>query len=160
MAKGSGGTHKPRILFAGTPLPLPDWKLHSIVESVGGTIVCEESCVGSRYYSTTTPANDGSLDGQLGAISDRLLGTHCACFTPNAERIDDIISLARGYGVDGVIHYSLAFCQTYIAESIKVENALKEAGIPALSLESDFSANDAAQLQTRVGAFVEMIGSS
>jgi len=151
---------KPRILFAGTPLPLPDWKLHSIVESVGGTIVCEESCVGSRYYSTTTPANDGSLDGQLAAISDRLLGTHCACFTPNSERIDDIVNLARDYEADGVIHYSLAFCQTYAAESMKVEKALKDVGIPVLSLESDFSANDAAQLQTRVGAFVEMIASS
>lgn len=157
VAKGTTGNRKPRILFAGTPLPLPDWKLHSIVEACGGVIVCEESCVGSRYYSTTTPASDGSLEGQLRAISTRLLDTHCACFTPNAERIDDIIGLAREYRADGVICYSLAFCQTYAAESIKVENALKAEGIPVLSLESDFSANDAAQLRTRVGAFIEMI---
>jgi benzoyl-CoA reductase/2-hydroxyglutaryl-CoA dehydratase subunit BcrC/BadD/HgdB len=128
------------------------------VESSGATLVGEESCVGSRYYSTTTPPSDGTLDGQLGAIADRLLGTHCACFTPNDERMDDIIEMARELGAGGVIHYSLAFCQTYAAESMKVEKALKAEGIPVLSLESDFSANDAAQLQTRVGAFVEMIG--
>ncbi len=158
-AEGRGVFAKstPRILFAGTPLPLPDWKLHSILESSGATIVGEESCVGSRYYTTTTPANDDTLDGQLSAISDRLLGTHCACFTPNLERVEDIIEMAREYKADGVIHYALAFCQTYAAEAIKVEKALKAEAIPVMSLESDFSDNDAAQLQTRVQAFIEML---
>lgn len=148
----------PRILFAGTPIPLPDWKLHSIVERSGATIVGEESCVGSRYYSTTTTASDGTLDGQLQAIADRLLGTHCACFTPNTERVEDIVEMAKQYKADGVIHYALAFCQTYAAEAMRAENALRAEGIPVISLESDFSGNDAGQLQTRVQAFVEMIG--
>lgn len=160
IAAGEGVFPKstPRILYAGTPLPLPDWKLHNIVEASGGVIVGEESCVGSRYYSTTTPANDGSLDGQLRAISERLLGTHCACFTPNDERIEDIINMARATNADGVLHYSLAFCQTYAAEAMKVEKALQKAGIPVLSLESDFSLNDVAQLSTRIQAFIEMLG--
>ena len=149
----------PRLLYAGTPLSLPDWKIHSIVEAGGGVIVVEESCVGSRYYSTTTPSNDGSLAGQMRAISQRHLETHCACFTPNAERIDDILELARATKADGVIHYSLQFCQTYTAESIKIENALRKAGIPTLSLESDFSTEDQARLTTRVQAFLEMLAS-
>ena len=156
--QGAFAKATPRILFAGTPIPLPDWKLHSIVESSGAAIVGEESCVGSRYYTTVTPTNDGTLEGQLNAISDRLLGTHCACFTPNTERVGDIVEMARDYKADGVIHYALAFCQTYSAEAMKVEKALKAEGIPVMSLESDFSANDAGQLQTRVQAFVEMIG--
>ncbi len=158
-ARGEGVFPKgrPRILYAGTPIPLPDWKLHSIVEEAGGVIVGEESCVGSRYYTTTTPADDGTLDGRLRAISERLLGTHCACFTPNEERLGDIIDMARAVRADGVIHYSLAFCQTYAAEAMKVEKALQREGIPALSLESDFSANDRAQLLTRVQAFIEML---
>lgn len=65
--------------------------------------------------------------------------------------------MAKNLGADGVIHYSLAFCQTYAAESMKVEKELKNEGIPVLTLESDFSANDVAQLQTRVQAFVEML---
>lgn len=159
IAKGEGvfASSTPRILYAGTPIPLPDWKLHSIAESEGAVIVGEESCIGSRYYSTTTAANDGTVEGQLRAISDRLLNTHCACFTPNAERVDDVIELAKNAKSDGVIHYSLSFCQTYAAEAIKLQEALKSEGIPMLSLESDFSFNDAAQLSTRVQAFVEMI---
>ena len=159
IARGEGvfPASTPRILYAGTPLPLPDWKIHSVVEAAGGVIVGEESCVGSRYYSTTTPANDSTFDGQIWAISQRLLSTHCACFTPNEERVEDIIDMARALKVDGVIHYSLAFCQTYAAEAFKVEKALQNSGIPVLSLESDFSANDAAQLMTRVQAFLEML---
>ena len=158
-AAGQGAFAKstPRILYSGTPMPLPDWKLYSIIEGSGATVVGEESCVGSRYYTTTTSANDGTLDGQLAAIADRLLGTHCACFTPNDERVDDIVDMAKQYHAGGVIHHSLSFCQTYAAEAIKVEKALRSAGIPVITLESDFSMNDVAQLQTRVQAFVEMI---
>lgn len=148
----------PRLLYTGTPLPLPDWKIHSIVEAAGGVIVAEESCVGSRYYSTSTPASDGSLDGQMKSIAQRHLGTHCACFTPNDQRIEDVIKMAKDYNVDGVIHYSLQFCQTYIAEALKVENALRKEGIPVIVVESDFSSEDNAQLSTRVQAFIEMLG--
>ncbi|MDO8684878.1 MAG: double-cubane-cluster-containing anaerobic reductase [Armatimonadota bacterium] len=149
----------PRILLVGTPIPFPDWKIHTIVESAGGVIIGEESCVGSRYYSTTTPSNDGALDGQLQAIADRHLGTHCACFTPNEERVGDIIEMAKALNADGVINYSLAFCQTYAAEAVKMEKALAKEGIPTISLESDFSMNDQGQLSTRVQAFIEMISS-
>ncbi len=155
--KGAFSESAPRLLYSGTPLPLPDWKLFSIAESLGVVFVGEESCVGSRYYTTATPKCDGSLDGQISAIADRLLGTHCACFTPNSERVDDIVSMAKDTNADGVVHYNLSFCQTYAAESVKVEKALKKAGIPVLSLESDFSANDGEQLKTRLQAFVEMM---
>ncbi|MFA6448133.1 MAG: double-cubane-cluster-containing anaerobic reductase [bacterium] len=159
VAKNDGvfSESAPRLLYTGTPLPLPDWKLFSIAESLGAVFVGEESCVGSRYYSTTTPESDGTLDGQIAAIADRLLGTHCACFTPNSERIDDIVAMAKETKADGVVHYNLSFCQTYAAEAVKAEKALKKEGIPVLSLESDFSANDGEQLKTRLQSFMEML---
>ena len=36
-------------------------------------------------------------------------------------------------------------------------NALKEAGVPVLSLETDYADTDAEQLRTRIGAFIEML---
>ena len=35
--------------------------------------------------------------------------------------------------------------------------ALKEAGVPVLSLETDYADTDAKQLRTRIGAFIEML---
>ena len=40
----------PRVLIAGSPFDIPNWKLHHIVENSGAVEVCEESCVGTRNY--------------------------------------------------------------------------------------------------------------
>ena len=65
--------------------------------------------------------------------------------------------MAKDLKVKGVIHYGLSFCQPYAMEAFKVEKALKEAGIPMLSIETDYSMEDVEQLKTRVEAFVEMV---
>ena len=65
--------------------------------------------------------------------------------------------MARDLKADGVIHYGLSFCQPYAIEAFKVEKALKAAGIPMLSIETDYSMEDVEQLKTRVEAFVEML---
>lgn len=91
------------------------------------------------------------------AIAERHLENHCACFTPNDERIDDILKLAEEYHVDGVVHYSLSFCQPYANETVKVRGALDEANIPLLSIETDYNDGDMAQIKNRVDAFLEIL---
>jgi benzoyl-CoA reductase/2-hydroxyglutaryl-CoA dehydratase subunit BcrC/BadD/HgdB len=92
----------------------------------------------------------------IDAIVDRYMRIDCACFTPNTERLDNIVNMARGLNVKGVIHYALSFCQPYSMEAYKVEKALSAAGIPMLAIETDYSMEDVEQLKTRVEAFVEM----
>ncbi len=159
VAAGEGAAPRgaPRILIAGSPMAIPNWKLHHIVESAGAVVVCEESCIGTRAFSALTPETGGTLDEQLGAIADRYMQIHCACFTPNDERLDDIVRLAKEYRADGVIHYNLQFCHTYANEAVKVEKALSDAGIPLLRVETDYGSEDEGQLRTRVDAFLEMI---
>ena len=57
-----------------------------------------------------------------------------------------------------VIDVNLKFCSLYDVEGYTVERALKEAGIPVMGIETDYTDNDAEQLRTRIGAFIEMIG--
>ena len=83
---------------------------------------------------------------------------NCACFTPNDERPDDIINLAKEYKADGVIQYVLQFCQPFSIESVKIQRALEKAGITSISIESDYNMEDVGQLQTRIEAFLEVIG--
>lgn len=159
IAAGKGGfpADAPRILITGTPMAIPNWKLHHILETAGAAVVCEESCTGTRYFSDLVPEDGGTVERQLGNIADRYLQIHCACFTPNDERLDDIIRLGREYQVDGVVHNNLQFCHTYANEAVKVERVLAKEGIPLLRIETDYSDEDAGQLRTRVDAFVEMI---
>jgi benzoyl-CoA reductase/2-hydroxyglutaryl-CoA dehydratase subunit BcrC/BadD/HgdB len=91
-------------------------------------------------------------------IADRYFQIDCACFTPNDERLEHIVQMAKELKVDGVIHYSLQFCTPYMVESHRVERALKREGIPVLKVETDYSTEDLGQLGTRIQAFLEMLG--
>ena len=146
-----------RILVSGTPMAIPNWKLHHIIETSGAAVVCEETCTGTRYFEGLVEDAD-TLEGQYMEIAKRYMGINCACFTPNTGRVDDILRLAKEYKVDGVIDVNLKFCCLYDTEGYTVEKALKEAGIPVLGIETDYTDADAEQLRTRIEAFVEMLG--
>ena len=146
-----------RIMLTGTPLAIPNWKLHNIVETSGGAVVCEEMCTGTRYFEKQVDESAETLEDQYMALANRYMNINCACFTPNSGRIDDILRLAREYKVDGIIDVNLKFCNLYDTEGYFVERAMKEAGIPVLGIETDYTDSDAQQLRTRVSAFIEML---
>ena len=147
-----------RIMITGTPMAIPNWKLHHIIETSGAAVVCEETCTGTRYFENLVDESKETLEEQYKAIAERYMGINCACFTPNTGRVDDIIRLAKEYKVDGVIDVNLKFCCLYDTEGYTVEKALKDAGIPVLGLETDYTDADAEQLRTRIQAFIEMLG--
>ncbi len=147
----------PRLMLSGCPMAVPNWKLPYIIESSGAVIVGEDSCIGARSTRDLVDESGDTLDEMLDALVDRYLKIDCACFTPNPERLENVVAMARDLKVDGVVHYGLSFCQPYAMEAFKVEKALTAAGIPMLSLETDYSMEDVEQLKTRVEAFVEMI---
>jgi len=147
-----------RIMLTGTPMAIPNWKLHHIIETSGAAVVCEETCTGTRYFEGQVEEGKATLDEQYRAIAERYMGINCACFTPNSGRVEDIIRLAKEYNVDGVIDVNLKFCCLYDTEGYTVEAALKEAGIPVLGIETDYADEDSEQLKTRIEAFIEMLG--
>ncbi|WP_139652736.1 double-cubane-cluster-containing anaerobic reductase [Raoultibacter phocaeensis] len=146
-----------RILVTGTPLAIPNWKLHHIIETSGAAVVCEEMCTGTRYFENLVDESAETIEGQFQALSERYMKNNCACFTPNPGRIEDVVRMAREYHVDGVIDANLKFCTLYDVEKPGLAAALEAEGIPVLALETDYTDNDAEQLRTRVGAFVEML---
>jgi benzoyl-CoA reductase/2-hydroxyglutaryl-CoA dehydratase subunit BcrC/BadD/HgdB len=146
-----------RILLTGTPLAIPNWKLHHVIETSGAAVVCEEMCTGTRYFENLVDESQTTLAGQFRALSERYMKNNCACFTPNPGRIEDILRLAKEYHVDGVIDVNLKFCCLYDTERYSVEKACREAGIRFLGLETDYTDSDAEQLKTRVGAFLELM---
>lgn len=146
-----------RVLITGTPMALPNWKLHQIVENAGGVVVGEEMCTGSRYYEKLVNEDSTTIDEMLDDLAAKYLDINCACFTPNTGRIDDVLRMAKDLGADGVIDYALSFCGTYQIEGASVEKAVKDAGMPVLRIETDYSPEDVGQLSTRVEAFLEML---
>jgi benzoyl-CoA reductase/2-hydroxyglutaryl-CoA dehydratase subunit BcrC/BadD/HgdB len=147
----------PRILLSGCPMAVPNWKLPWIIETTGAVIVGEESCVGERGTRNLTGDAASTANELMEAIVDRHFNVDCAIFTPNPDRLDHIVEMYEAYQADGVIHYSLQFCQPYLMESMPVEKALEAKNIPSLRIETDYSLEDVGQLKTRVEAFLEMV---
>jgi benzoyl-CoA reductase/2-hydroxyglutaryl-CoA dehydratase subunit BcrC/BadD/HgdB len=159
IARGEGVAPKdtPRLLMSGCPMAVPNWKLPYVTESSGAVIVGEESCVGTRNIRDLVDETGETLDEMIDALTDRYLKIDCACFTPNSERVDNILNLAKETRADGVLQYTLLFCQPYAQENFRVEKSLQEAEIPSMVIETDYGMEDVEQLKTRIEAFVEMV---
>ena len=146
-----------RILLTGTPLAVPNWKLHNIIETSGAVVVCEEMCTGTRYFENLVDETKTTVDEQIDALANRYMGINCACFTPNTGRINDIIRLAKEYKVDGVIDVNLKFCSLYDVEGYTVERALKEAGIPVMGIETDYTSAVASSLNRSLSCRIGLL---
>jgi len=148
----------PRILVSGCPMAAPNWKLPFIIEQSGAVIVGEESCVGERGTRNLVDLQGTRTREEiLDRIAQRYLGIDCAVFTPNTERVGHVEEMVRNYKADGVVHYEIQFCTPYTMESHTMRRAMNQAGVPFLRVETDYSMEDASQLQTRVQAFIELI---
>lgn len=147
----------PRVLISGCPMAVPNWKVPWIVETSGAVIVGEESCVGERGVRNLVDDSGQSVEALMDSIVDRYFKVDCAIFTPNPDRLDHAQEMFRSYHANGVIHYSLQFCQPYMIESMPFEKALEEKSVPTLRIETDYSMEDAGQLKTRIEAFIEQL---
>lgn len=159
VATGAGVADKDakRVVVGGSPMAIPNWKLHAVVEGSGAVIVGEEACVGDRNYRTLLGENFSSIDQAIDMISERYMTLDCACFTPNDERLGNIKDFVGAQKADAYIHYALSFCTPYTMEAIKVKKLFEELKIPFLQIETDYGMGDMGQLKTRVEAVLEMI---
>ena len=163
--KGVSAYRKPgmRVMVAGSPSPMGFAKIHYVLESSGVRVVCDESCTGVRYFRDLVEeleaANAGDLEAMIDAVADRYFRIDCSCFSPNAERMQNVRSLAEEYSVQGVVHGILQYCHTYDIESKAVDKVLAEMGIASTKIVTDYSEEDVEKLKVRVEAFAEVAAS-
>lgn len=156
LGKTIGGSTRPRIMVSGCPMALPNWKLAQVIETSGALIAIDEMCTGVRYYRNLVDETPSDLEGLLDAIAERYFKIDCAVFTPNTERIENILSMVEEFSIDAVVYNALTACDPYTIEAYKVDKALKEAGVPMLYVETDYG-DDSGQIATRVQALMEMV---
>jgi benzoyl-CoA reductase/2-hydroxyglutaryl-CoA dehydratase subunit BcrC/BadD/HgdB len=155
--EGVGSADSPRLLISGCPMAIPNWKLPWIIESSGGVIVGEESCVGERSSRWLTDDQAETVEEAVENITSRYFNIDCAVFTPNPQRTGQVENMSTDLSVDGIVHYGLQFCAPYAHEAIPMERKMEENGMPTLRIETDYSQEDAGQIKTRVEAFLERI---
>ena len=143
-----------RILLTGCPSGGLIEKVVMTIESLGGVVVCRNDCSGERSQSFLIDENAESI---LEAISDRYLKIDCSVMTPNTGRYEDTLNMIEKYKVDGVIDIVLTGCHTFNIETHTMSKIMKENDIPYMKLETDYALADKGQIDTRIGAFIEML---
>jgi benzoyl-CoA reductase/2-hydroxyglutaryl-CoA dehydratase subunit BcrC/BadD/HgdB len=156
--KVAGEKGAARILLAGSPMMYPNFKIPSIVEESGGTIVHDELCTGFRLMSDPVMLDGITKKGIMRSLAERyFFPCTCPCFSPNDERIRRMKESIKAFGIEGVVFHTLRGCHLNNLEATKIEVALREDGIPFVKIESEYDEGDVEQVRTRVEAFVEML---
>lgn len=146
---------RPRILVTGCPMGGDSLKVIQAIEENGGVVVAVENCSGVKTLDRMIDEDDPDI---YGAIARRYLSTGCSIMTPNDNRIELIGRIIDEYHVDGVVEMILSGCHATGAEAAYIQQFVtEEKGLPYLSLDTDYSKEDYAQISTRVAALIEMI---
>jgi len=148
----------PRIALSGSPAIWPDYKVPYLVESSGGVVVGDDFC--SRRSRLRAPdVTPGSLRDMLSALARRAVEP-CTCGTiaKASVRRQALLRLIGDLDADGVICHYLRGCVPVAAGEAAVASALRDAGVPSLTIETDASQEDIEGLRTRIEAFVETLG--
>lgn len=147
---------KPRILITGSPIGGVTEKVIRAIEDNGGEIVAFENCTVAKPIERLVDEENPDI---YEALAEKYLDIGCACLSDNQPRIDLLDKMIDDYQVDGVLDMVLQFCTPFSVESLKIKNfCQKEKGVPYLYLETDYSNADVEQINTRVEAFIEMMG--
>jgi benzoyl-CoA reductase/2-hydroxyglutaryl-CoA dehydratase subunit BcrC/BadD/HgdB len=147
--------YKARIMVGGSPLD--DTQLIEIIESLGGIVVTDTLCGGSRNFQDFVEVEQ---DGDpLAAIArcyyysnpcPRMLGHF-------KSRLQYTEKIAKEANVDGIILQRVVFCDNHAVENTMLTDELEPKGIPVLNLEREHMLTDVGRLRTRIEAFIERI---
>ena len=150
--------NQPRILLTGSPIIFPNFKLPLLIESMGGLLAADETCMGERGFYDPPAIVDRTVDGMLRALSNRATRP-CTCptFADNQRRIYRIRQLIKDYRIQGVVYHVLRGCLVYDYEYRQLEEEMGKLGIPVIRVETDYNEEDVEQLRIRVEAFIELI---
>ena len=143
-----------RILITGSPIGCSTEKIVNAIENNGGVVVCYENCGGARSVDELV---DENCEDVYEALAKRYINIPCSCMSPNPGRPVLMERLLEEYKIDGVIEVVLQACHTFNVESYTIKKCVTEKNIPYMFIETDYSSTDAGQVNTRVGAFMEML---
>jgi len=145
---------KPRVLLTGSVIDRVE--MVETLESFGIAIVVEDTCTGVRLSDFSIKETGDPLEAiAVAYLRDKMI---CARMKGLRRRIDYLLDLMDRYHIDGLISYTLKFCDPELMFYPLLKRVLEERGIPHLHLEGDGTIGGLGQLRTRIEAFVEMLG--
>lgn len=156
--KGAEGIkdYKVRLMLVGSILDDPEYV--KVIEDMGGLVVTDSLCFGTRIFWTDV---DEKEKDPLQALAKYYIQDKPACprmFDQQPSRSKLVQDMVKEFKVDGVIGLRMVMCDLWTGELFMMDKDLKAAKIPLIRLEREYAVVGAGQLRTRAQAFIESIG--
>ncbi len=145
--------YKARLMVGGSAMDDP--QLLEIIEDLGGVVVTDSLCYGSRHFLNPVEENGDPMQ----ALAKRYY-YHNPCPRMIGEydkRLKFHEEMARGADVDGIILQKIVFCDSHGTDNVMLTEDLEAMGIPVLTLEREYMLSDIGRFRTRIEAFMERI---
>jgi benzoyl-CoA reductase subunit C len=146
---------KPRIMIWGSIMDDP--ALFRMVEEAGAVVVADDTCIGFRVWEKDVPQTEDPYDG---LTEHYFVNFQCPRTDrgPGIKRFDYLLERAREYTADGIIGYTISFCDPHKFDYPDLRDYLKNEGLPMLPIDDNYSFEPAGAIETRLQAFIEMLG--
>lgn len=143
---------KPRVLLAGSPVYVPNYKIPFLLLG-SGLDIC-----GTFDSGAALLADEISGKGTLEKLAAHYFEHNAsAAFVNNTVLHDSIRAQVEKERPDGVIWHVLKGQIEYDFELIRNEKYFEEHDIPVIRLETDYQYQDVEQLRIRIEAFSELL---
>jgi benzoyl-CoA reductase subunit C len=128
-----------------------------LYENMGGAVVADGFCFGSRLYNRTIDESGDPFD----ALARGYLGAELSCprmMDDFPRRLGVIADMAKEYSADALIVEKLKFCDMWGWEIERLRREAKKGVIPpVLGIEREYLGGASGQIRTRIQAFFEQI---
>jgi len=148
--------YRARLMILGGELDNPEFL--KIIEDLGGLVVADSLCFGSRLLWRDV---DGGVGDPLTALAQYQVNERPSCarmFTEYEKRSEYVHNMIRDFKADGAIFARLTFCEIWGFEQYSMTNDFKEWNLPLLCIDHEYKLSGVGQLRTRAQAFLEMMG--
>jgi len=142
-----------RLLVTGSVMD--NTELVKTIEAVGGNVVADDWCIGSRYFWNLVETKGDPLRAIVRRYLDKIPSSF---MYQHEERFKHVLEMTKRFDVEAAIIFVLKFCDTHMFDAPLLRDELKALGLPVLYLEWEHNMTGIAGLKTRIEAFIEMVG--
>jgi len=148
--------YRGRLMIIGGILDDPEYV--KVIEDIGGLVVTDSLCYGSRLFWVDV---NEEISDPIRALAEYYVHDRPSCprtYGEQPRRLEYTLNMIRDFKVDGVILERMAFCDIWLVENYMYGLDLKEKEVPFLKLDREYILSGVGQLRTRVQAFLETMG--
>jgi len=147
--------YRARVILCGSATDEVDFVRE--IESVGGLVVTDALCYGSRaFWKVERGGEEDPIKALAHMYLEELLCPRM--FNDYQRRKEYVFAAASRAKVDGAIVVHNKFCDIHGVDNVQLRIDLEKNGVPVLQLEKEYGAKaDLGRVRTRVQAFLEKI---